>query len=64
MPPMAQERCADDFRGGFRVRTDANGYYELRRPEVAQRLGRTLDAVKKVWTRALGRLRRSLKGEP
>ena len=31
-------------------------------PDVAQRLGRTLDAVKKVWTRALARLRRSLKG--
>ena len=31
-------------------------------PEVAQRMGRTLDAVKSVWTRALGRLRRSLKG--
>jgi RNA polymerase sigma-70 factor, ECF subfamily len=33
-------------------------------PEVAQRLGRTLDAVKKVWTRALVRLRRSLKEIP
>jgi RNA polymerase sigma-70 factor (ECF subfamily) len=33
-------------------------------PEVAQRLGRTLDAVKKVWTRALDRLRRSLKDVP
>jgi RNA polymerase sigma-70 factor (ECF subfamily) len=30
-------------------------------PEVAQRLGRTLDAVKKVWVRALDRLRHSLK---
>ncbi len=30
-------------------------------PEVAQRLGRTLDAVKSVWTRALDRLRLSLK---
>jgi RNA polymerase sigma-70 factor (ECF subfamily) len=30
-------------------------------PEVAQRMGRTLDAVKKVWTRALDRLRHSLK---
>jgi RNA polymerase sigma-70 factor (ECF subfamily) len=33
----------------------------LRFPEVAQRTGRTLDAVKKVWTRALDRLRHSLK---
>jgi RNA polymerase sigma-70 factor (ECF subfamily) len=29
-------------------------------PEVARRLGRTLDSVKNVWTRALARLRRSL----
>jgi RNA polymerase sigma-70 factor (ECF subfamily) len=32
-------------------------------PAVAQRMGRTLDAVKKLWTRALDRLRRALKGE-
>jgi len=32
-------------------------------PEVAQRMGRTLDAVKSLWTRALGRLRHSLNGE-
>jgi RNA polymerase sigma-70 factor (ECF subfamily) len=31
-------------------------------PGVAQRMGRTLDSVKKLWTRALDRLRRSLKG--
>src|SRR5262249_6937061 len=31
-------------------------------PEVAERMGRTLDAVKKLWTRALPPLRRSLKG--
>jgi RNA polymerase sigma-70 factor (ECF subfamily) len=29
-------------------------------PEVGRRLGRTLDSVKNVWTRALARLRRSL----
>jgi RNA polymerase sigma-70 factor, ECF subfamily len=33
-------------------------------PEVAQRMERTLDAVKKLWTRALDRLRRSLKSVP
>jgi RNA polymerase sigma-70 factor (ECF subfamily) len=33
-------------------------------PEVARRLGRTLDAVEKVWARALGKLRRSLGGRP
>jgi RNA polymerase sigma-70 factor (ECF subfamily) len=30
-------------------------------PEVAQRMGRTLDSVKKLWTRALDLLRRSVK---
>jgi RNA polymerase sigma-70 factor (ECF subfamily) len=30
-------------------------------PEVGQRMGRSLDAVKKLWTRALDNLRRSLK---
>ena len=30
-------------------------------PEVAQRMERTLDSVKKLWTRALERLRSSLK---
>jgi RNA polymerase sigma-70 factor, ECF subfamily len=33
-------------------------------PEVGQRMGRTLDAVKKLWTRALDCLRRSLKDVP
>jgi RNA polymerase sigma-70 factor (ECF subfamily) len=32
-------------------------------PEVARRLGRTLDSVKNLWARALARLRRSLEGE-
>jgi len=32
-------------------------------PEVAQRLGRTVDSVKKIWPRALAGLRRELKGE-
>lgn len=31
-------------------------------PEVAQRLGRTLDSVKKQWPRALAKLRRALEG--
>jgi RNA polymerase sigma-70 factor (ECF subfamily) len=31
-------------------------------PEVAQRMGRTLDSVKALWTRALARLRNSVKG--
>jgi RNA polymerase sigma-70 factor (ECF subfamily) len=33
-------------------------------PEVARRLGRSLDSVDKLWTRALGRLRRLLGGAP
>jgi RNA polymerase sigma-70 factor, ECF subfamily len=32
-------------------------------PEVARRMGRTLDSVKKVWTRALVQLRRTLGGD-
>ncbi len=32
-------------------------------PEVARRLGRTVDSVKKVWVRALAQLRRRLGGE-
>jgi RNA polymerase sigma-70 factor (ECF subfamily) len=32
-------------------------------PEVAQRMGRTLDSVKKQWPKALARLRRLLEGE-
>jgi RNA polymerase sigma-70 factor (ECF subfamily) len=31
-------------------------------PEVSQRMGRTLDAVKQLWVRALDRLRRCLRG--
>ena len=33
-------------------------------PEVARRLGRTLDSVKNLWLRGLARLRRSLGGPP
>ena len=33
-------------------------------PEVAARLGRSLDSVEKLWTRALGKLRRILEIEP
>jgi RNA polymerase sigma-70 factor (ECF subfamily) len=32
-------------------------------PEVARRMGRTLNSVKNLWARALARLRRSLEGE-
>ena len=33
-------------------------------PEVARRMGRSVEAVKKLWARALARLRRSLGGAP
>jgi RNA polymerase sigma-70 factor (ECF subfamily) len=33
-------------------------------PEVAHRMGRSLDSVKNLWARALGRLRRSMGGQP
>jgi RNA polymerase sigma-70 factor (ECF subfamily) len=33
-------------------------------PEVARRMGRSVDSVKNLWARALARLRRSLKEEP
>ena len=33
-------------------------------PEVARRLGRSVEAVKKLWARALARLRRSAGGAP
>ena len=33
-------------------------------PEVARRMGRTVDSVKNLWARALARLRRSLRGGP
>jgi RNA polymerase sigma-70 factor (ECF subfamily) len=32
-------------------------------PEVARRMGRSLDSVKNLWARALGRLRRSMGGD-
>jgi RNA polymerase sigma-70 factor (ECF subfamily) len=37
---------------------------ELTFPEVAQRMDRSLDSVKKLWARALDRLRRLLGGNP
>src|SRR5205823_14609068 len=33
-------------------------------PEVARRMGRTVNSVKNLWARGLARLRRSLRGEP
>jgi RNA polymerase sigma-70 factor (ECF subfamily) len=36
----------------------------LGHPEVAHRMGRTIDSVKNLWARALGKLRRSLGDDP
>jgi RNA polymerase sigma-70 factor (ECF subfamily) len=52
----ALERLPADYREVIILRH----LEELRFPEVAQRMGRTLDSVKNLWTRALDRLRRAL----
>jgi RNA polymerase sigma-70 factor (ECF subfamily) len=36
----------------------------LGHPDVARRMGRTIDSVKNLWARALGKLRRSLGDDP
>jgi RNA polymerase sigma-70 factor (ECF subfamily) len=36
----------------------------LTHPEIARRMGRTVDSVKNVWARALAKLRRSVGGDP
>jgi RNA polymerase sigma-70 factor (ECF subfamily) len=33
-------------------------------PEIARRLGKTVDSVKKMWLRGLAQLRRALEQEP
>jgi RNA polymerase sigma-70 factor (ECF subfamily) len=53
---QALERLPADYREVIILRH----LEELRFPEVAQRMGRTLDSVKNFWTRALDRLRRAL----
>ena len=52
----ALDKLPDDYREVLVLR-HLEG---LRFPEVAHRMGRTLDSVKKLWTRALARLRGSL----
>lgn len=56
----ALKRLPDDYREVIILR-HLEG---LSFPEVAGRLGRTLDSVEKLWIRALDRLRRSLGGAP
>jgi RNA polymerase sigma-70 factor (ECF subfamily) len=52
----ALERLPQDYREVIILRHMEG----LSFPEVAQRMHRTLDSVKKLWTRALAQLRRSL----
>jgi RNA polymerase sigma-70 factor (ECF subfamily) len=52
----ALERLPEDYRGVVILRH----LEQLSFPEVAQRMGRTVDSVEKLWIRALGRLRREL----
>jgi RNA polymerase sigma-70 factor, ECF subfamily len=54
----ALERLPDDYREVLILR-HLEG---LKFPEVARRMGRTLDSVEKLWARALPRLRRLLGG--
>jgi RNA polymerase sigma-70 factor, ECF subfamily len=55
----ALERLPEDYREVIILRHMEG----LTFPEVAARMGRTLDSVKKVWTRALVQLRRTLGGD-
>ena len=56
----ALEELPEDYREVLVLRH----LEELTFAEVARRMGRTLDSVKNLWARALGRLRRVLGGPP
>lgn len=57
---QALERLPEDYRAVLVLHhLEGCGF-----PEVARRLGRSVEAVKKVWARALARLRRSARGDP
>jgi RNA polymerase sigma-70 factor (ECF subfamily) len=55
----ALERLPADYRDVLLLRH----FQGLSFPEIARRLDKTLDAVKNVWLRGLGRLRRTLEAE-
>jgi RNA polymerase sigma-70 factor (ECF subfamily) len=54
----ALNQLPDDYREVLILRH----LEELSFPDVASRMGRSLDSVKNLWTRALARLRRTVKG--
>src|SRR5262249_34073469 len=56
----ALERLPADYRAVLRLRH----FHGLTSPAIARRLDKTLNAVKNVWLRGLGRLRRTLEQEP
>jgi RNA polymerase sigma-70 factor (ECF subfamily) len=56
----ALERLPEDYREVLVLRH----LQECDFPEVARRMGRSVEAVKKLWARALARLRRSVEGAP
>ena len=56
----ALERLPADYRDVLLLRH----FQGLTFPDIARRLGKTLDGVKNVWLRGLARLRRSLEEEP
>ena len=53
-------RLPDDYREAIILRHIEG----LTFPQVAERMGRSLDSVEKLWARAVGRLRRALGEEP
>jgi RNA polymerase sigma-70 factor, ECF subfamily len=56
----ALEQLPEDYREVLMLRH----LDELTFPEVAERMGRTLDSVEKLWARGLARLRRTLGNSP
>jgi RNA polymerase sigma-70 factor (ECF subfamily) len=56
----ALERLPEDYRDVLIL----HHLEECPFPEVARRMGRSVEAVKKLWARALARLRRSVGGAP
>jgi RNA polymerase sigma-70 factor (ECF subfamily) len=56
----ALERLPEDYREVLVL----HHLEECAFPEVARRMGRSVEAVKKLWARALARLKRSLRGTP